>query len=226
MSRRSSPSRATTSTRRRGSARTARSSPGSPGTIPNAVGRHRAVGRRLSGDGSVRDAMQSPAVPENRSSSRSGRPTARSTSSPTAPAGGISIAGMKTKSKPLCPDGSGVRQPQWVFGRSLYGFASDRAHRLYATPRTAAITSPALDTATETLARHRTAVHGDFASSRRRTGASSSSAHRRPDRCAVVVAGSITREQLRSVAPSRARRPSTPATSRGAEPIEFPPRTA
>ena len=45
---------------------------------------------------------------------------------PTAPAGGISIAGATTKLKRLCPMAAEFGQPQWAFGGSLYGFASEQ----------------------------------------------------------------------------------------------------
>ena len=54
---------------------------------------------KLSEDGSLTEKEKSPAASMNRSFNRNGRRTACCTLSPTAPAGGISIAGAKTKSK-------------------------------------------------------------------------------------------------------------------------------
>ena len=91
----------------------------------HAVGRYRAVGRQTEQRRFGKRAMQrSPAVSMNRSSSPSGRRTASFTSSRTAPAGGISIAGKKTKSNRSVRWKRNLANPNGFSAPLSYGFAA------------------------------------------------------------------------------------------------------
>ena len=67
----------------------------------------------------------------------------------------------------LCPMAAEFGQPQWAFGGSLYGFASER-QIVCSYTRDGIDYLATLDTGDENAARHRTSLFGDFPSSRRR----------------------------------------------------------
>ena len=128
---------ATTSTPRRGSARTVGASPGSAGTTRACRGTARSCGRRSSPATAASPASgSSPAARRSRSCSRSGAPPASSGSPATAPAGGTCTrsrrrpAPPRARALPAAPRATpSSPSVPWVFGLQHYVFLDDGSLR-------------------------------------------------------------------------------------------------
>ena len=105
-----------------------RDAPGLAGMGPpgHALGRHAAAGRSVPEDGGLGEPTSPPAARTSPSSSRSGRPTASSTSSADR-SGWWNLYRLVDgpRLEPLAPMEAEFADPAWLFGRSSYAFLPD-----------------------------------------------------------------------------------------------------
>ena len=148
---------------------------------------------QLNGDGSVGERQCIAGGARNPSASRNGRPTACSTLISDRTGWWNLHRWRENQIEALCPMEAEFGQPQWVFGGSLYGFASER-QIVCSYSKNGIDSSRHAGHGNQDIARYRTSLLRQFPKFALLAGASSSSAHRRRRRSAVIALDLSTRQ--------------------------------